>query len=174
MPLAGLQSPHTDHLARYFLTLFVGDRNDDAVLALLIEGRMMDRTLDAHRRDARALRFRAAGAEFQMVMAAGANIGALQDGRLAVRTYSGCAESALPSDAHNFGVPPPTTPNDALAFSSSQPNSTWPRMREPAATVIDPALTSPTITPPSWTSTRLADSILPCSSPPTTTMPANT
>src|ERR1700693_6286422 len=47
-------------------------------------------------------------------------------------------------------------------------------MRDPAATVIEPAFTSPTMTPPSSTSTRLADSILPCSSPPTTTMPAST
>src|SRR5271165_4727683 len=47
-------------------------------------------------------------------------------------------------------------------------------MREPAATVIEPAFTSPTMTPPSSTSTRLADSILPCSSPPTTTIPAST
>ena len=47
-------------------------------------------------------------------------------------------------------------------------------MREPAATVIDPAFTSPTMTPPSSTSTRFADSMLPCNSPPTTTTAAST
>jgi len=39
-------------------------------------------------------------------------------------------------------------------------------MRDPAATVMNPALTSPTMTPPSCTSTRVADSILPSSSRP--------
>ena len=48
---------------------------------------------------------------------------------------------------------------------SSQPNSTWPRMREPAATVSVPALRSPMSTPPSSSSTRCADSMLPSSSP---------
>jgi hypothetical protein len=47
-------------------------------------------------------------------------------------------------------------------------------MRDPAATVIDPALTSPTMTPPSITSTRFADSMLPCSSPATSTTAAMT
>src|SRR5579863_7477287 len=47
-------------------------------------------------------------------------------------------------------------------------------MREPAATVIEAAFTSPTMTPVESTSTCLAASILPWSSPPTTTTPART
>lgn len=43
-----------------------------------------------------------------------------------------------------------------LVFLSSHPNSTCPRMREPDATVIEVALTSPTMTPVVSKSTCLA------------------
>ncbi len=57
---------------------------------------------------------------------------------------------------------------------SSHPNSTVPRIFEPAATVSDPAFTSPVIAPPCCSSTRLALSMLPCSSPLTITSLART
>ena len=98
--------------------------------------------------------------EAQVMLTPRANVRALQNSRLAVRTYSRCAKRAWTNDAHQDPAAVPSF----FSFSSSQPNSTWPRMREPAATVMEPALTSPTMTPPSSTSTRLADSILPCSS----------
>src|SRR6185312_4869582 len=89
---------------------------------------------------------------------------AFENDSLTVRTSTRLARDdrarsyvhALPTDLARASVP-------------SQPNSTWPRMREPAATVREPALTSPLITPPSSSSTRLAVSMLPSSSPPTTT-----
>ena len=95
---------------------------------------------------------------------------------LIVLEATGGFEFPLAAALSTAGLPVAVV-NPVVAFaglSSAQPNSTCPRMRDPAATVIDPAFTSPTMTPPSKTSTRLADSILPCSSPPTTTMPART
>ena len=55
------------------------------------------------------------------------------------------------------------------ALGAVQPNSTCPRMRAPAATVSEPALTSPFTAPESISSTRSAPRMLPFSSPATTT-----
>src|SRR5690606_27640789 len=65
-------------------------------------------------------------------------------------------------------------PLDFGASLSPQPHSTWPRMREPAATVSEPALRSPLSAPDSSSSTREADSMLPSSSPATITFLALT
>src|SRR5690606_15359718 len=66
---------------------------------------------------------------------------------------------------------PPDLPLECL---SPQPNSTWPRIREPAATVSEPALTSPISAPDASTSTFCADSMLPSSSPAMMTVCART
>src|SRR3546814_5919471 len=65
-------------------------------------------------------------------------------------------------------------PLDFGASLSPQPHSTWPRIREPAATVSVSALMSPLSAPDSSSSTREADSTLPSSSPATITFLALT
>src|SRR6185437_7974684 len=100
VPLAGLQCPDADHLAGDFFALLVGDRDDHAIFAAFVALRMADRALDAHRRQPFRLLLRIAGVEPQMVLAAGTHIRALQDHRLAVRTYPCCTQAAGPSNAH--------------------------------------------------------------------------
>jgi hypothetical protein len=100
VPLTGLQRPDTDHLTRDLLALLVGDRNDNAVLALLAAPGMMNGPLDAHGRNRLSLRLRIDGVEAQVMLAPRADVRALQDRCLAVRTYPCAAESALASDGH--------------------------------------------------------------------------
>jgi hypothetical protein len=100
VPLAGLQRADTDHLTRDLLALLVGDRNDHAILALLAAPGMMNGPLDAHRRNRLSLRLRVDGVESQVMLAPRADVRALQDRRLAVRTYPRPAEGALASDSH--------------------------------------------------------------------------
>src|ERR1022692_75294 len=204
MTFAGMQRADADDLPRDFLAALVRDRHHDTIFAEFVHAHMLDRPVEAHGRDRRGLRLGDGGIETQMMLAARANIGAHQHGRLAMRTDPRCADRTLTSDIHcylpsplpnlaslppiltsmapnlasllpNLASPAPILPAPApAAFSSSQPNSTCPRMREPAATVIEPALTSPTMTPRSSTWRRLAEPMLPCNSPPTTTMAAST
>src|SRR6202034_167927 len=105
--------------------------------------------------------------EAQVVQAARTDTQAFEDRSLAVRTRTRLARYyRARGDIH--ALPNPLA-SDFVARVSSQPNSTWPRMRDPAATVRKPAVTSPLSTPPSSNSTRFAFSMLPSSSPPTTT-----
>jgi len=61
---------------------------------------------------------------------------------------------------------------DRFTSCSSQPNSTLPRMRDPAATVKDLALKSPTNWPDSKSVTCVEALIFPSTSPPTVTVSA--
>src|SRR5271167_4443388 len=100
MPLARLQRAYADDITGDFLALLVGDRHHNAVFALLAVAGVMNRTLDSHRRKRLGLRLRIDRIETQVMLAARTNVGALQYRRLAVRTYPGCADGAMASDAH--------------------------------------------------------------------------
>jgi len=100
MALAWLQGADTDHLTRDLFTPLVGDRDHHAILALLAARRMMNGPLDAHRRKRLNFRLRIGGVEAQVMLAPRAYIRALQDRRLAMRTYPGRAQGALASDGH--------------------------------------------------------------------------
>src|SRR6185437_6458188 len=116
-------------------------------------------------------------AEAQVMTATRTDRRALEHRGLAVRAQARRAGLSSARGAHTArGVPFDSSKaaGRSAACLSSQPNSTCPRMREPAATVIEAALTSPTMMPVDSTSTCLAASILPCSSPPTTTTLART
>src|SRR5882757_8920546 len=128
---------------------------------------MPDDALDPQRGRSRHLSLRCFRVEAQVVHAARADTEAFENRRLAVRTGARLARGYRARGYTHEPVPYPLA--EELRPSLSQPNSTWPRIREPAATVSDPALTSPLMTPPSSNSTRLAFSMLPMSSPPTTT-----
>src|SRR5690606_10391456 len=108
--------------------------------------------------------------ELQVAAAGRADRRAFQDGGLAVRAGAGGACRARARRVH---AALPLSLADALP-SLSQPHSTWPRMREPAATVRVPALRSPLITPLCSSSTCCADSMLPSSSPARLTLLAAT
>jgi len=100
MPLAGLQRADADHLTCNLLALLVGDRNHHAVFALLAAPGVMNGSLDTHRRNRLRLRLRVDGIEAQVMLAAWADIRALQNHSFAVRTDPGRAEGALASDGH--------------------------------------------------------------------------
>src|SRR5258708_3211100 len=100
VPFTGLQRADADHLTRDLLALLVGDRNDHAILALLVAPGVMYGPLDAHRRNRLSLRLGIDGVEAQVMVAARANVRALQNRFLAVRTYPGPAEGTLASDCH--------------------------------------------------------------------------
>jgi hypothetical protein len=102
VPFTGLQRADADDLTRNLLALLVGDRNDHAILALLVAPGVMYGPLDAHRGNRLSLRLGVGvgGVEAQVMLAARANVRALQNRRLAMRTYPGPAEAALASDGH--------------------------------------------------------------------------
>jgi hypothetical protein len=60
---SGLQRTYANHLPSDLLALFIGDRDDDAILALLAPARMMNRALDAHGRRTHGLRLGIPGIE---------------------------------------------------------------------------------------------------------------
>src|SRR4249919_632148 len=103
--------------------------------------------------------------ETQVVPARRADTGAFQDRGFAVRASAGRPGHARARRTHASGL---------AELLSLLPNSTWPFMREPAATVTVSALMSPTITPLASSSTRCADSMLPSSSPAIVTLRART
>src|SRR5690606_9748733 len=117
--------------------------------------------------------------ETQVMAARRADRRALQDRGLAVRAGArgtcragACAHWTRSRPALSF-CDLSSLPLPGLA-PSSQPHSTLPRMREPAATVRVPAEMSPMTTAEGCSSTRSADSILPSSSPATVTRLART
>src|SRR6202161_4525862 len=167
-----LQHPDPHHLTCQLLAALVANIEHDEIFAGLGGDLVRNTAVEAQRAIAFVdPRLGGIGAEAQMVAAPRADRRGFQDGRLAVRADAGGPRRTRAQAAHTErGVPL----NSTAPSLSSQPNSTCPRMREPAATVMDAALTSPTMTPVLSTSTCLAASILPCSSPPTTTTPART
>src|SRR3546814_6017090 len=137
------------------------DLQHDRVLPRAALGRMADLAFHVERGDG-LRRLRVRRIEAQVMPARRTDARAFEDRRLAVRagargtcraragvdheTSSRSALSALPLD---FG-----------ASLSLQPHSTWPRIREPAATVSVPALMSPLSAPDSSSSPREPDSPL--------------
>lgn len=102
MPLTGLQRADADHLTRYLLTAFVGDRNDHAIFALFLGHRVLNRSLDPHGRNTLGLGFaRIARVEPQVVLTARADARTLQDDRPAVGTDPCGSQGAWTSDAHH-------------------------------------------------------------------------
>ena len=77
MALAGLQRADANDLARDFLALLVRDCDNYAVFALLAAPGMMNRSIDAHRRNRLRLRLGVDGVEAQVVVTTRANIRAL-------------------------------------------------------------------------------------------------
>src|ERR1017187_1316391 len=172
--LGGVEGPDADHLTGNFLAAVVADRQHHGILPRPADRRVRDRPFNSQRQEAwlRARPHRG-GVEPQMVPTSGTHAGAFEDGRPAVRTGARGTGSALTHGTH--GAKPLS--RDIVGFFgllSSQPNSTCPRMREPAATVREPALRSPLNTPVSSNSTRDAPSMLPSSSPPMITVLART
>src|SRR5690606_20909961 len=164
-PFVGLKGAHADDLARVFLAAIVANRNDDGVFPWGIGFRVPEVALDSQCGECRLCasfgdRLRV---EAQVVLALRAHARAFENRRLAVRARA-CPADRTPTGAHESDLAP----------FSSQPNSARPRMREPAATVSEPALRSPLSTPVCSSSTRAAASMLPSSSPPTMTVFART
>src|SRR6478609_1135724 len=169
-----------DDLAIDLLVAIVADREHHRVLPRFAVGRMPDRAFDAKRRR----RFeRALGhvrIEADVVLALRTDVRAFEDRRLAVRTgpcRAGGTGALRPRTRCAHEPDPFSAPLrcdfDEEGFSS-QPNSTWPRLREPPATVSEPALRSPMRTPVCCSSTCNAASMLPSSSPATVIFLART
>src|SRR6266542_5034332 len=116
--------------------------------------------------------FRKPAVDPQMVPANRADVGALEYRRPAVRTTARRARRADTRCAH--AAEPLSILISDLDGLLSQPNSAWPRMRDPAATVSEPALRFPFNTPLWRSSTLDAASMLPSSSPPMITVAART
>src|SRR5690242_10941929 len=176
--LVGVHHADSDQLARDFLPAVVADGDDDRVFPRVAVGGMANAALDAQRRDRRRRRGVAVRVEAQVVPARRAPTCAFEDRFATVRTCAGrpWGTGAHAADRHACYAPwplpclvPPRPP-----LPSSQPNSAWPRRRAPAATVREPALTSPWTTPLCCSSTSDASSTLPSSSPAIVTRSART
>src|SRR5665213_2054486 len=148
--VGGSERPHTDHLPGDFLAALIANREDDRVFPGSTIRGMADGAFhpQRRRRGQHALR---RGIEPQVMQAARTHGRTFKDGGLAVRTAARLARVHLNGGSWNqetaastFAVASVLTVE--LPFSP-QPNSTWPRMREPAATVREPAFTSPTTMP---------------------------
>src|SRR5581483_9675692 len=144
-----LQRTDVHHLARHFLAAVVADGDDDEVLEGLVERGMADHPFHTQRRGGCHLTLRRFRVEAQVVHAARADAEAFENRRLAVRTGARLARGHRARGHAHEPVPYPLVSGLLRDSPSAQPNSTWPRMRDPAATVSEPAFTSPLITPPS-------------------------
>src|SRR3984957_8965375 len=114
---------------------------------------MPNRPLDAQRRTARDRAPRCIdGVESQMVAAAGADACAFEDRRLAMRAEANLARSRGARRTHEWALS--TFPATGFGPFSSQPNSTCPRILDPAETMSDAALTSPETMPVASSQTR--------------------
>src|SRR6185437_7141444 len=115
----------------------------------------------------------------QLVVARGTNLRTLQDRLAAVRASARGAPRTRVRSGHCFWPLPLTCPlllcvSDEPPLPSSQPNSAWPRMREPLATLKVVDFTSPVRAPVCSSSTCAAVSMLPVSSPAIVTRSART
>src|SRR5262249_41993876 len=111
-------------------------------------GGLPDAALDAQQRLRRHRGLlRGAGFVAQVVAAGRTHDRALENGLPTVRARAGCPRGARADAAHEAVPLPVPWPLPGLpAFQplpSSQPNSAWPRMRAPAATVSEWVLMSP-------------------------------
>src|SRR5687768_12122976 len=173
--LVGEQRTDADHLAGDFLAAVVADRQHHGIFVCQVARGRCDRAFYLQRRIAGLGTLQGRLVEAQVAAASRAHAGAFEDGGLAMRAGACRArgartrcthESRLASVLPLVGLP--------VAALSSQPNSICPRIREPAATVSEPALRSPVSTPDSSSSTRCAPSMLPSSSPAMVTLLART
>src|SRR5690606_1588063 len=161
-----------DEVTGHFLALLVGDGDQHRVLPGV--GAVGVPNLPLHHQGRGgglgALDGCELGIEAQVMPARRAHARALENRGPAVRTGPRGSRCSWPDRGHAAVL----LRSDDLAPRSSQPNSAWPRIREPAATVSDPALRSPLSTPVSSSSTRDAASMLPSSSPAMVTVLART
>src|SRR5690606_28969026 len=162
----------------HFLAAFVADAQHHRVFpGALVVARRCQGAFDVQRLDLGLVAHHRCLVDAQVAPAGGAHAGAFEDRRLAVGAGAGRALAPRARHAHDadsastLALPPLAAFGDGL---SSQPKSAWPRMRAPLATVSEPALTSPTSTPPCCSSTSCAVSMLPSSSPAITTRLART
>src|SRR5690606_15712776 len=163
--------PGADHLVRDLVAFVVAEGQHDRVFPRAGLGRMADLAFDVERGD-RLRRLRVRRVEAQVVPARRADARAFEDRRLAMGAGARGTCRARAGVAHETSSRSALSdlPLDFGASLSPQPHSTWPRMREPAATVSEPALMSPLSAPESSSSTREAASLLPASSPATVTL----
>src|SRR5688572_13247734 len=173
--VAGVERADADDLPLYFAAIAIDDGQHHRVLQRGVAVGRSDRALHTQRHAALPRCRLGSRIEAQVMLAGRTDAGAFENGRLAVRAGTRGAGRAGTRRAHAAASASALCSALPLrADLSSKPKSTWPRMRAPAATVIVPALTSPTIWPPCSSSTRCADSMLPSSSPATTTLRART
>src|SRR5690606_24941446 len=178
--VAGMDRAHPHHLVRDLLALVVADGQHHRILPGAALGGVADLAL--HLQRAGDLGGVGGLVEAQVVAARRAACRAFQDHGLAVRAGArgtcrtgACAHWTTSRPALSLSLAPLSSlPLACCGASPSQPHSTWPRMREPEATVRVPALTSPMSTADGCSSTRSADSMLPSSSPATVTRLART
>src|SRR6185437_6825165 len=163
-----------DQLARDLLAAFVADGQHHRVFPCTAVGGVAKAAFHAqwHGRWRRGRAGRLT--EAQLVAAGGTHDRTFQDGLPAVRTGARRPSRARVRVAHEAVPSCPWFLRALPSFASSQPNSAWPRMREPAATLSDPAFRSPVSAPLCSSSTCTADSMLPTSSPPIVTFSART
>src|SRR5262245_39055904 len=168
--LGRLKRADSDDAARQLLASLIPDREHHRVLGRTAGCRVANGALDTQRRRSAQRPLLRFGTEAQVMITRGTDYRALEDRGLTVRTGARLPRKQGAHIAHE-PVPSPFARVKVRAeLPSVHPNSTWPRMRDPAATVSEPALTSPDSTPVSSSSTREAPSILPWSSPPTVTV----
>src|SRR5215470_3850013 len=177
--LVRIQRAHADESMPDFLAAIVANRHCDRIFARFGVGGVPDAALDAQQR-LRRHRGLIGGAGFvaQVVPTGRTNDRTLEDGLPAVRARARRPRGARADAAHEPAPLPVPWPLPGLpAFQpllSSQPNSAWPRIRAPAATVTDRVLMSPINTAVCSKSTREASSMLPSSSPAIVTLSART
>src|SRR6185312_6005541 len=174
--LARLHRADADQPPRDFLAAFVADHQHHRVFPGAAVGWIAEAAFHFQRRQRRSRRqLTGWPAIAQLVVAGGAYRGAFQDRLAAMRTRARRAGRARTGGGHCFWPLPlflwmSVTP----ALSSSQPNSAWPRIFEPLATLKVRDFTSPVSAPVCSSSTCCAFSMLPVSSPATVTRSART
>ena len=119
--LRGLQRTYSHLLSRNFLSALVTNSEHHRVLPRFADLRMTDRTFDAQSREAGMRVLRHPLVEPQMVPADRADVGALENRRLAVRTTSRRARHADTRGAH-AAEPLSILMSEREGFDS-QPNS---------------------------------------------------
>src|SRR5690348_4807755 len=177
---AGLHRADADQAPRDFLAAFVADRQHHRVFPRAAVGRIAETALDAQRRQrGRRSEIAARAAVTQLVVARRADRGAFEDGFATV--WAGARRARRPRVGRgHLAWPLPLAWPLLLWMSvtpdlpSSQPNSAWPRIFEPLATLKVLDFTSPVSAPVCNSSTCAAVSMLPVNSPAMVTRSART
>lgn len=141
--LCGTEGPSAHHMAGHDLTSVVMYQDYDSILPRLPAIWMMNGPLHVQwtkRRNGRTI-----GSDrikMEVTVAGRADRCTFKDLRRAVGAGSGFPRRREPICSHHSGSPSPLVSN-GFGSRSSHPNSTFPRMRDPAATVKEPAVRSP-------------------------------